>query len=756
MTVVLTVLLTLSSTDLDFFEKRVRPVLVDRCYRCHSARAKKVKGGFRLDSRAALLEGGDTGPAIVPGKPDESLLLRAINYLDADREMPPDAKLPARVIADLTAWVKMGAPWPEKEAVGSAQPTSTGYDWEKFRREHWSFRPVRSPRPPPVRDRGWPLHPIDHFVLARLEARGMGPAPPADRRTLIRRAYFDVIGLPPTPLEVEAFARDDPTDPTGAFAGVVDRLLASPRYGERWARHWLDVARYNDGYGTGFDGGDKPNAYRYRDWVVEAFNRDLPYDRFVMQQIAGDLLSEGRRATGFLALGPTYKSDGGDPESIATAKADTLEDRMDTTFRGFMALTVACARCHDHKFDPIPTEDYYSVAGIFENTKEVERPLVSDEVVQRYRSHQKAIRDLDKGIKKHLNAAKKTGGGEIAKKAAQELAAMRAELERLRKSAPRKYPAAHAVADSGNKDMHVALRGDLRKRGELAPRRFLRIIAGDDRPRWTVGSGRLDLARALASDENPLTARVFVNRVWMHHFGHGLVRTPSNFGTLGEAPTHPGLLDWLASYFVESGWSVKALHRAILLSATYRMSSAFHERHYRLDSDNRWLWRMNARRLEVEAWRDSLLEVCGDLDLKIGGEPTKRLLESSRRTLYSVVSRNGDRFESDRFLRLFDFPAARLTSATRVVSTVPQQYLFLMNSPFMIARAKALAARLLKEAGDARGRLERAYLLLYGRRPTETERAAGLSFLGTAGERLTKWDQYAQVLLSAQEFVYRE
>ncbi|MCZ6795935.1 MAG: PSD1 and planctomycete cytochrome C domain-containing protein [Planctomycetota bacterium] len=743
--------------DVAFFEKRVRPVLAERCYRCHSSRAKRLKGGLRLDSREALLRGGDRGPAIKPGEPLESLLVRAVSYRLPDLEMPPDGKLSERTIADLTLWVKKGAPWPGEKPARSP-PSSSSYDWSRSR-EHWAFRPVRRPTPPRVEDVAWPRHPVDRFVLARLEAAGMEPAPPADRRTLIRRAYLDLIGLPPAPEEVEAFVTDSRPD---AFARVVDRLLASPRHGERWARHWLDVARYSEGYGTGFDGGDKPSAWRYRDWVTSAFNDDLPYDRFVVRQIAGDLLGADadHRATGFLALGPTYTSDGGDPESIAKARADTLEDRMDTTFRAFLGLTVACARCHDHKFDPIPTEDYYSVAAAFQNTKPRDHPVAPEDVVRRYDERQQAIRELTGRVKKAASAAKKAapaakkaGRGSVPAEKEEELRSLRAQLERLKKTAPPKYPVVHAVADSGSSDMHVALRGDLRKKGEVAPRRFLRILAGKDRPRWTEGSGRRQLARALASPDNPLTARVLVNRVWMHHFGRAIVRTPSNLGTLGDQPTHPELLDWLASRFVEGGWSLKDLHRTIMLSAAYRMSSRFNEANYRTDSDNRHIWRMNSRRLEVEAWRDSVLAVTGELDDRLGGESTKRLLESRRRTLYSVVSRNGDRFESDSFLRLFDFPAARMTSPKRAVSTVPQQCLFLLNSPFMIERARALAERLAREEpGDAQ-RIDRAYRLLYSRAATGAEKAAGLAFLASAGRGRPSWQHYAQVLLSSHEFM---
>ncbi|MCH2376421.1 MAG: DUF1549 domain-containing protein, partial [Planctomycetes bacterium] len=360
----------------DFFEKRIRPILSEECYRCHSSRSKKLRGGLRVDGREALIEGGDSGPALVPGKPKESLLLRAISYLDNELEMPPSGKLDPQVIADFEHWITIGAPWPGTKATKATKKRPTaGYDWSRFRSEHWSYREVTRPQPPQVRRDAWIRTPVDRFVLAQLESNGLSTAPEANPRILIRRVYFDVIGLPPSPDEVAQFVEDAANEESSgiAFAKVVDRLLSAPQYGERWARHWLDVARYNDGFGMGYDGGDKPQAFRYRDWVVAALNHDMPYDEFIKQQIAGDLLSGPTAATGFLALGPHYRSDGGDPESIAKARADTLEDRLDTTFRGVMGLTIACARCHDHKFDPIPTRDYYALAGILTSTQVMER-----------------------------------------------------------------------------------------------------------------------------------------------------------------------------------------------------------------------------------------------------------------------------------------------------------------------------------------------------------------------------------------------
>ncbi|MBO0700955.1 MAG: PSD1 domain-containing protein, partial [Zavarzinella sp.] len=509
----------------EFFEKSVRPLLVGKCQECHGP--EKQKGSLRLDSRAAVLEGGESGPAIVPGDPTKSRLVQAIGYADTLR-MPPKQKLSPDQVATLTSWVKMGAPWPEAKDVRPAADSEfkiTAQD-----REFWSFRPVREPALPAVKDPGWVHTDIDRFVLAKLEEKGLKPVAPADKRTLIRRVTFDLVGLPPTPEEIDAFLADESPE---AFAKVVDRLLASPQYGERWARHWLDVARYGEDQAHTFQARKYPDGFRYRDWVVKAFNSDLPYDQFVIDQIAGDLLDGPDRvgrlaATGFFALGPVY---------YGRATADELDDRVDTLGRGFLGLTVACARCHDHKFDPIPTKDYYSLAGVFASTDYKEVVLTADGI------DEKAVSDpTDK-------------------------------MARDKKKDPRK-PVIHSLVEGAKPaDLKVNLRGNPATLGDVAPRRFLAILAGDNPPRFQKGSGRLELARAIASKDNPLTARVFVNRVWMHHFGRGIVGTPSNFGSLGERPTHPELLDYLASRFVASGWSVKQLHRDILLSSTYQQSS---------------------------------------------------------------------------------------------------------------------------------------------------------------------------------------
>ena len=749
--------------QLEFFENKVRPLLADKCYRCHSAKAEekgKLKAGLHLDSLSGLLKGGDSGSALTPGDPAKSFLVEAVNYRNEDMEMPPKGKLNDAQIKILTDWVQMGAPWPGADtatAIDQNKPEQA-YDWDRFRREHWSFKAMVKADPPNVTDASWPRSPIDHFTLAKLEAAGLQPNDAAEKRTLIRRAYLDLIGLPPTTEQVKAFLNDSESN---AFAKVVDGLLSSEHYGERWARHWLDVARYSDGLGGFGDNKALPDAWRYRDWVVNALNTDMPYDEFVARQIAGDVLEKDPDpiATGFFVVGPSYTSDGGDPEAKAQAEAETLSDRVDTFSRAFLGLTAACARCHDHKFDPITTQDYYAIAGIFKNTRNGEHPLVPQAVVDAFTKGQEAIRDQNNAVNRFLDDETKrlkVKRNEVEKLLEEgpkkKVVEMRTELERLKKAAPKKYEFAHVLQDAGKNDMHVALRGDLRKKGELVPRRFIQILAGETPPLYTHGSGRRELAQSVTAPDNPLTARVIVNRVWHWHFGKALVRTPSNFGILGEEPTHPQLLDWLATDFIEHGWSLKRLHRQIMLTSTWQMSSRFEKEKFAIDGDNKLLWRMNSRRLEAEIWRDSLLAVTGELDRTIGGKPDREILQSKRRTLYATISRTGDKFESDAFLRLFDFPAAVSTSASRPTSTVPQQYLFMLNSPFMTERAKTLGNHFQGLQESQQDRINKAYQQLYSRSPDPAETELGAQWLGDNPAPET-WHQYAQVLLSAHELI---
>jgi len=1076
----------------EFFEKEVRPVLVERCQGCHND--QKHKGGLKLTSRATLLAGGEGGPAAVAGKPEESPLVHAIRYQD-ELKMPPKGRLADREVEALTKWVALGLPWPESAAQPAAVAApGKSYTITDEQRRFWSFRPVRDPAPPAVRDAAWPKGAIDRFLLAALEAKGLRPAPPADRRTLIRRASFDLTGLPPTPEEVDAFLNDPAPD---AFARVVDRLLASPRYGERWGRHWLDVVRYADSRDSRGIGGadDIGEAWRYRDWVVAAFNRDLPYDRFVRDQLAGDLVpadepggfnADGLVATGLLAIGEWGTGDA-DKEKMMT---DIADDQIDVVGRAFLGLTLACARCHDHKFDPIPTADYYGLAGIFLSTHilpdpgaktagspMLRTPIVPRATIEAAERSKVRVAELEKGIKSAAEAraaalastrvaetsrymlaawdsarppgqapadvaaarglrpevltrwvaylglggddgrlldratantggtsgvyawtagaacpnalintsdAEATittlrvaprsvalhpgpasavavswtspiagvvairgrladadpsggdgvawslahrragvaaplaggsfdnggaqaleagqgggtlgrvavavgdvirlavrprgdyfcdttavaltiarvddpaaswdlaadlvpdplGGGhgnphadrfghpdvwrftelagedrarpdpalaawdraataadraaiEAAARGVQEaldrepagtlareltspagpfrfdaadvpagpddaLKALRAELATLKASPPPPIPVTLAAVEggvpnsphAGIRDARIHVRGNYQRLGEVVPRHFPRIVAGDDVPSIPAGSGRLELARWLTRPDHPLTARVMANRIWQHHFGAGLVRTPSNFGKLGEAPSNPDLLDFLARRFVAGGWSIKALHRAILLSAAYQQSALAPAESLRADPENRLFGRMNRRRIESEGVRDGLLAAAGRLDLAMGG-PAYRDFATPRRTLYSMTIRS----DRSSFGPLFDAADAAAIVDTRTVSTVAPQSLFLMNHPFALDQAGALADRLAAEGEDDEGRIRRAYLLLYGRPPEAEEIAVGRSLLAkfrAAGPDARAWAAYCQVLLCSNEFIYLE
>ena len=751
-----------NSDKFDFFETKIRPLLSNNCFACHSQKAKtkgKLKAGLYLDSYKGLINGGDSGSIISPGKPDQSRIVEAVLYKNEDMAMPPKGKLSEEQIALMRQWVEMGAPWPgsDNEVVAEAVNNNEPYDWEKFRNEHWSFKKIQSPNPPQIKDDSWSKTPIDKFIFSRLKENGLAPNENAPQRTLIRRAYLNLIGIPPTPSQVNDFLNDKSPE---AFTKVIDELLKSEHYGERWARHWLDVARYSDGHGGFGDNKALPQAWRFRDWVVNALNSDMPYDLFVKKQIAGDLLEDKDPIpTGFFVVGPTYNSDGGDPEAKAQALAETLSDRVDTFSRAFLGLTAACARCHNHKFDPITTHDYYSLAGIFKNTRNVDAPVGDKNQIETHNSWKRAIDELNKNVNQFLDSESKrlsVNRKEVEKKLPDEsktkLSGIRTEIEQLKKSEPPKPGNAHVLADSGSADMHVALRGDLRKKGEIAPRSFIEIIEGKDRNKYSNGSGRIELSNSVVAPTNPLTARVIVNRIWGWHFGQGLVRTPSNFGTIGEKPSHPLLLDWLAFNFIKEGWSIKKLHKVILTSSTWQMSSSYNKEKFDKDGDNKMLWRYSPRKLEVESWRDTLLAVTGELDKKIGGSPDGEILNSKRRTLYATISRTGDRFQSDAFLRLFDFPAAVSTSSKRSSSVVPQQYLFMMNSPFMTARAKYLGKQLFDSSDNTKMIIESAYQKLYSRPPDNNEWDLANKWLGDSPSQ-KNWELYAQVLLSAHELI---
>ncbi len=1060
----------------EFFEKQVRPLLVERCVKCHGG--DKTRGSLKLTSREAILQGGDTGPAVVPGKPDESLLVQLVRRTDK-MKMPKGDKLPDREIAVLTRWVEMGLPYPVAAATLAA-----GFQITDEQRHFWAFEPVKVRPTPQVNNTDWPHSDVDRYILAALEAKGLKPAKPAEKRALLRRATFDLTGLPATPEEMAAFLEDD--SPT-AFAKVVDRLMSSPAYGERWGRHWLDLVRYTDSFDARLKAGDEMDcgeAWRYRDWVIEAFNRDLPYDEFVRAQIAGDLLPSkeginraGIIATGFLALGNWGGGDA-DKDKLLT---DIVDDQVDVTSRTFLGLTVACARCHDHKFDPISQADYYALGGIFFSTHILPNvgpktngppmlriPLVPPAELAKRTERQQRLVELEKQLKasrekayqdfarsqlsetaKYLTAAweyqktpahspilslgglaahknlhtyalrqwidylgnndyklmtkpvrdvdgksgvlgwrgesecpnvlangtdqlvaiqtfklpaksvsvhpgpnngvavgwrspvkgtvsirggvtdadpacgdgvawaidlRKAGGrrelafgafanggaqkfdqgkgaaslgvidvepgdgvdlvvlpkanhacdtttvdltitladgsktwnlaGDVAadllqngkgnphadhfgnaavwhfwdmadsrrgqstagdpaleswrraaagtdraiveeaaleyqksfsfadarspfwiKNAEDEkalpaesraaIARLAGQIEALKKAPapPVEYATGVLVGGvpgsphAGVHDVRIHFRGRYDHLGDLVPRRFPEILAGTNQKPITTGSGRLQLAEWLTCSDNPLTARVMVNRIWQQHFGEGIVSTPSNFGKLGARPSNPELLDFLAERFVQSGWSIKEMHRLIMLSATYQQSCE-HEKS-NADPENLLFYHMNRRRLEAEVVRDSLLAVAGRLDRIMGG-PSIREFDGPRRTIYLTTNR------SDRsgFRPLFDAADSTAPVDKRTVSTIAPQALFLMNNPFILAQTKALAQHITEGATGDQARIQRAYLLLYGRPALDEEVKIGLAFLKRGGAAERAWQEYCQVLLCANEFIY--
>jgi hypothetical protein len=901
----------------EFFETAVRPILAASCYDCHT---EERLGGLRLDSREAMLKGGKSGPAIVPGDPDRSLLIQAVRQTTDKLKMPKGGRLEPREVEALVEWVRAGAVWPvaavspaaavpaTAAAVSApAAPNAAAYTITPERRAFWSFQPIRKPAVPAVNRPEWAKTDIDRFVLARLEREGLAPVRAADKRTLIRRASLDLTGLPPAPEEIDAFQNDESPD---AFAKVVDRLLASPQYGEAWGRVWLDVARYGEDDYRSLDPmmrgyNPYPNAYLYRDWVIKAFNDDLPYGQFVRAQLAGDLLAEDARARtlpalGFLGLGPWYYDNG----AVEITRADERHDRVDVVSRGFLGLTVGCARCHDHKYDPIPTKDYYALAGVFLNTQYREYPLVPKSVVDAYQEQDKKIEKKEKlldeftrtestqlsqtlalqaskymvaawkvtgepkeDIPKIVDSEKldyelfdrwikflakppkfypyltrwqemvKTGGSAAeARKLADEFQAvlldvmfdkkdikdendviyakslpgtkkkepgklpsdfvtnddfcpgcglelkslpiernnlwtdvfqrdlqdgfdpaqqferakpgllafrgwglerqlsadrrryvelLREDIQSLRKAQPPRYAFVHGVGDVEKPvNLKVSKRGSPYNLGDEEPRHFLSVLSGSETAPFTAGSGRLELADAIL--RQPIAMRVIVNRIWKGHFGTGLVDTPSNFGFAGERPANPELLEYLAQSFVDSKLSIKTLHREIMLSAVYQLSSDHVAANFEKDAGNRLYWRANRHRMTAEQVRDSLLFVSGAIDLKAGGPSTPLSPSFNRRTVYGKVSR----YKLDDFLQLFDFPSPNLSAEKRFTTSVPLQRLFLMNSDFMQQQGELLARRVAAEP-DNTARIQKTYRLIFGRAATDAEVKAGIAFITT-------------------------
>jgi hypothetical protein len=789
-------------TGLDFFEKKIRPVLVDKCYECHSEAAKeagKLKGGLLVDSREGLHAGGDTGSALTPGKVDESLLIDAIRFGEDTYQMPPDGKLPANVIADFEKWVAMGAPDPRDTA--STSTSDQAIDWDKAR-QHWSLQPPTRHDPPAVKDASWPSTTIDAFILATMEAAGLKPAGKADRRTLLRRVCFDLTGLPPTIEQQQQFLVDESPE---AYHKLIDRLLDSPHYGERWGRHWLDVARYSeDNTNMGPFNGPYAHAWRYRDWVVRAINEDVPYDQFIIRQLATDFLPEtgpeDHAALGFQGLAPSYHKEVALAQvALENRFADEWEDRVDGIGRGLLGLTLACARCHDHKYDPVTVEDYYALAGVFASCRQTTRPIISDEEVAKTQPARdrvaelekelvepdKKLKELTKEVADLEKKAKSEDGASASDRlptAKQELEAVtkqvadsKAEIETLKKTPGFEVPVADSLTEEQvrveeiNKermkivyypdkprDLNILIRGDAGRLGPLVKRRFLQILSKGEVAEFTNGSGRLELALAIASRNNPLTARVAVNRVWMHHFGTGLVDTPSNFGATGSKPSHPELLDDLAVRFMENGWSIKWLHREIMLSSTYQQSATPAEP-TSLDPGNRLLSHFNRRRLGAEAFRDSVLAVSGKLDDSLGGpsgdadDPT-----FSRRTIYASVSRH----KLSDTLQTFDFPDPAIHCEKRANTTTPLQQMFVLNSPFVRGQANALAERVQRDGGETLDeRATHLHQLLYARLPLDAELQIARDFLAevaSADEQATaaRWQRYTHALLSSNEFLY--
>ncbi len=745
---------------IEFFEKKVRPLLVDHCYSCHGP--KKAMAGLRLDTADGVKKGTDEGPVISPGNPEKSKLLASVKR-SGDYPMPPTKSLPPEAVTVLAEWVKIGAPFPSGGTT-TVDPSASA-------KNHWAYQPVKNPAVPKLEKQ--PTNPVDSFLLAKLSEKGQSFSTPADRRTLIRRAYFDLHGLPPTAEQIEKFVADP--DPN-AFAKLVEELLKSPHYGERWGRYWLDIARYSDTKGYVFnEDRNYPFAWTYRDYVIQSFNEDKPYNRFVVEQIAADRLDLGNdkkplAALGFLTLGRRFLNN----------THDIIDDRIDVVTRGLMGLTVQCARCHDHKFDPIPIADYYSLYGIFASTTEPkELPLIGEvertpELIayekEQAKLDQAVVSERERRLGLKLDAVKAVTGFSPTLRQPDRLLdrADRDTLARLQKNADKfraasnfAPPRAMVVSDSSNPfDPYVFLRGSQFNHGPRVPRQFLAIATvGDRKPFPKTTSGRLELANAIADPKNPLTARVLVNRVWAYHFGAGLVRTPSDFGVRSDPPTHPELLDWLATRFVEDGWSIKELHRRMMLSAAYQQSAEVRPDLAKVDPENRLLGRQNRRRLDFEALRDGMLAASGKLDTKIGGRPVELFKAPfpNRRTVYGHI----DRQNLPGTFRAFDFASPDTHSPQRYQTTVPQQALFLMNSPFVAEQAKAVAARPeVAEAKDVAGKATAIYRAVLGRNPTTEELSLASAFAEEAMEakpkpgQLSIAEQFAQVLLLSNEFAF--
>ncbi|MDP8980680.1 MAG: PSD1 and planctomycete cytochrome C domain-containing protein [Acidobacteriota bacterium] len=769
-----------------FFEKNIRPLLASQCYACHSSKLAKPMGGLLLDSRAGMLRGGKSGvPVIVPGQPAESLLISAVRRVNNDLQMPPAKSLEPYEIEALVEWIKMGAPDPRDQAAPAAAPTPAAYDWTKAL-QHWAFRPIRDPRPPSASSPEWSGSPVDRFIKQKLDENHLTPQPRAGKLALIRRVTYDLTGLPPTPEEIDAFLQD--TSPR-AFEKVVDRLLASQQYGQRWGRHWLDVVRYSDTAGDNADF-PVPAMYRYRNWVIAAFNSDQPYDQFLREQLAGDILAAKDNlaskdkeawqqkiiATGYLANSRRFGS-------RAAEMHLTIDDTIDNLGKGILGLSVGCARCHDHKFDPVPTTDYYGLYGIFKSTNYAHPGTeiyphtygfvaLDPEQAGSLKSFEKDLSAIDNRTEDMKAGKVKFANDDEKRKAEQE------NQDQLRKLSS-KYPyfkKAYAVTEGTPANARIFIKGEPKTPGAEVPRGFLTILGGQKLPTGEKGSGRLELADWIADPKNPLTARVLVNRVWQWHFGRGIVATPDDFGARGEPPSHPELLDYLASRFMEGGWSIKKLHKLILMSRTYQMASGDDPRNAARDSRDAYLWKFNRQRLDAEEIRDSWLALSGNLDSALGGEqpfPPEMQWKYTQHTPFIAnydtnkrsVCLMQQRLRRQPFLDVFDGADPNSVMGSRPLTTTALQALYTMNDPFFHEQADTLAVRIGMAYNSDLERLRYAYRLVYGRVPTLDEIREARQYLDSARQSLhgtavpdyqwnrQAWASLMRVLLSSNEFI---
>jgi hypothetical protein len=803
---------------LEFFEKHIRPVLVSKCYKCHSAQSKDPKGGLLLDTREGIRRGGESGKAVVPNNLDDSVILEAIRYEGA--EMPPDEQLPKDVLAKFEQWVRMGAPDPRD---GKSAPIRRTIDFEKSR-EFWSFRPIQVPKVPAANN-AWAKSEIDQFITARIKDKGLSVVSDAAANVLCRRIYFDLIGLPPTPDQVDHFESDFAKDNDKAVAKLVDQLLSSTRFGERWARHWLDTVRYAES--TGMERNyTYPHAWRYRDYVIGSINDDKPYNQFIQEQIAGDQMefssAEDRKqklvATGFLAMGPKSLNDN-NKEKFAM---DVVDEQIDVTTRAFIGLTASCARCHDHKFDPIPQSEYYALAGIFRSTetffgtttgagnRNASRLLgVSGDTVTviqaKGASKKKTTKSAAAAIQKRIVATQKRfkqydaqikKNPKLAARLKKQIDRTKLQLVRFKKQLKDAAPPTQPKAEDKGKvqlvmgvmdrnstaDTELRVRGEPNAKGKSIARGFLTIGSVGHIPSLDASkSGRADLAQWIIQDDNPLTARVAVNRIWQHLFGRGIVKTINNFGANGDRPTHPELLDWLASDFRANGWSVKQTIRKIMISRAYRLASSNNEKGLAIDPANEYFWRANHRRLEVEAMRDAMLFTSGRIDLtpdqsslvaRVGDGNVGRTLQPSsfekgsvKRSVYLPIVRGA----LPELLKIFDFPEPSIIAGSRDVTTVATQALYMMNSDFVIEQSQHLAKILTGKEIDNRDRVKQAYKITLSRLPTDDEIDAAIRYvtetsasLGSTEEKQNadiqqrSWAALVQAMFGSAEFRYIE